>query len=218
MNNIPAPWNLKGSGYILLYRFPKDFSNQQAPEFLKGKTVPGFGSMMIVNYDSSDCGPYGELLLISGKYQYRQKKKHTISKIYVSSQSSVDNGRHNWGIPKELANFTFEPVDNQTEKITITKGDGTKASPILEATFSKSWFTFPVSTSLLPFPLVQQLDGKEFQTTFLGKGRGRFAKLTHITINAEQFPDLAHIKPIAIVHVSPFQITFPKAIIEPLAP
>ncbi|HHX59130.1 MAG TPA: acetoacetate decarboxylase family protein, partial [Epulopiscium sp.] len=120
MNNYPAPWTLIGSGYILLYRFDTNFANEQAPDFLKEKAIPGIGSVMLVNYEAANCGPYGELLIIPGKYNYKNRKLHTINKIYVSSQDSVDNGRMNWGIPKEHANFSFEPLSDKLEKVTVT--------------------------------------------------------------------------------------------------
>lgn len=119
MNKYPAPWQLNGYGYILLYQFKKSFTNEEAPEFLKGKAISGFGSMMLVNYESSNCGPYGELLFIPGKYAHENKKLNTISKIYVSSMDSVDNGRANWGIPKEMAHFTFEKSSQNKEHVIV---------------------------------------------------------------------------------------------------
>lgn len=216
MTNYPAPWTLQGYGYILLYRFGTDFANQQAPEFLANKAIPGFGSVMLVNYQTSNCGPYGELLVIPGKYQYSQKNKHTISKIYVSSQASVDNGRSNWGIPKELAQFRFESLSDKIEKVTVTSENKGKSSPIFEARLKSGSVPFPVSTRLLPFPLIQHFDGKAFQTTFSGKGTGRFATMTDLSINENAFPDLSRFKPLAIIKVDPFKITFPVAKINKL--
>lgn len=216
MTNYPAPWTLRGYGYILLYRFGTGFANSQAPDFLSNKALPGFGSVMLVNYQTSDCGPYGELLVIPGKYQYDQEKKHTISKIYVSSQASVDNGRINWGIPKELAQFNFEPQSDKSEKVTVTSGNKEESSPILTARFKTGPVPFPVSTRLLPFPLIQHLDGQAFRTTFSGKGTGRFATMTELNINENLFPDLRCFKPLVIIRVDPFEITFPAAKINKL--
>lgn len=216
MTNYPAPWTLQGYGYILLYRFGTAFANQQAPEFLANKAIPGFGSVMLVNYQTSNCGPYGELLVIPGKYQYDQKNKHTISKIYVSSQASVNNGRSNWGIPKELAQFRFESLSDKIEKVTVTSENKGESSPIFEASLKSGSVPFPVSTRLLPFPLIQHLDGQAFQTTFSGKGTGRFATMTDLSINENAFPDLSRFKPLTIIKVDPFEITFPVAKIKKL--
>ncbi|WP_035355083.1 acetoacetate decarboxylase family protein [Acetobacterium malicum] len=216
MTDYPAPWTLRGYGYILLYRFGTSFANQQAPEFLTDQAIPGFGSVMLVNYQTSDCGPYGELLVIPGKYQYHQEKKHTISKIYVSSQASVENGRKNWGIPKELAQFNFEPQSDKSEKVTVTNRNNGESSPIFEASFKTGPIPFPVSTRLLPFPLIQHWDNKAFRTTFSGTGTGRFATMTDLNINENFFPDLGRFKPLAIIKVDPFAITFPAAKINKL--
>lgn len=211
MNNYPAPWDLSGYGYILLYRFGTEFANQQGPDFLKGKAVAGFGSVMLVNYETSNCGPYGELLIIPGKYNYNGEKLHTISRIYVSSQDSVENGRANWGIPKELAKFTFEPLSKGLERVTVTTGASPDSTPIFEATFKSGIVPFPVNTALLPFPLLQHLEGKAYQTTFKGRGTGRLAEMTDLKINKKRFPDLTGVRPIAIIRVAPFHITFPMA-------
>lgn len=215
MENVkayPAPWNLKGKGYIFIYKFKKDFVNKRGnvPEFLKGSFSGGFGSVMLVDYEESDAGPYGELLFIPGKFRFHGKKLDNISKIYVSTMESVVNGRANWGIPKEKAEFSFEKLSSNTEKATVTANGKIAA----EFTLKSGRFFFPVSTKLLPFPLVQQHEGKHYFTNFFGKGRGHFAKVKDIKIDPELFPDVSLCRPIAVIRVDPFDITFPEAKIE----
>jgi len=72
----PAPWNLTGKGYILLYKFPGNFveGKSNLPSFLKGCFAGGFGTLMLVDYSTSNAGPYGELLLIPGKFRHKGKK------------------------------------------------------------------------------------------------------------------------------------------------
>ena len=208
----PAPWNLRGKGYIFLYKFKKDFVAQSGnvPAFLEGAFVGGFGSMMLVDYEESNAGPYGELLFIPGKFRFGGKKLDTISKIYVSTMESVVNGRANWGIPKEKADFSFEETGSGTEKVTVT-ADGKIAA---EFTLRSGKLSFPVSTKLLPFPLVQQYEGRHYFTDFFGKGKGHFSKVIDIKINPGLFPDVSVCRPIAVIRVEPFSITFPEAKIE----
>lgn len=208
----PAPWNLSGKGYTLLYKFPKAFAEEKAnvPEFLKGKFTGGFGALMLVDYSTSDAGPYGELLLIPGKFMHEGKKFNTISKIYVSTMASVINGRRNWGIPKELADFSFQAIDSGTEKVSVSL----EGNMIAEFTLESGKLSFPVNTKLLPFPLVQQYEGKYYYTTFQGSGKGRFAKLKDIRINPGLFPDISGFRPIAAIKVEPFKIVFPEAKID----
>lgn len=124
--------------------------------------------------------------------------------------ASVENGRKNWGIPKEQADFTFQNTDPDTEKVSIVSGGST----IAEFTLKSGKLPFPVSTKLLPFPLVQQHEGSYYYTTFFGSGTGRFAKLKDVHINPQLFPDVSAIKPICAIKVNPFKITFPVATVE----
>ena len=206
---VKAPWNLEGKGYILLYRFKRDFINQNVklPEFLEDKFSGGFGAVMLVDYNSSDAGPYGELLFIPGKFKHKKKKLNTISHIYVSSMESVVNGRRNWGIPKKQAQFTFQALGQGREQILVTRGE----QKIAEFTIRAKKLKFPVSTKLLPFPLVQKFKERYYYTKFFGSGIGRLAKLEKITINTDLFPDFSEYKPLAVIKVEPFSITFPKA-------
>lgn len=209
--SYPAPWSLQGGGYIFIYKFSREFVEKEGrvPGFLKGRFSGGFGSVMLVNYEKSNAGPYGELLFIPGKFRYSGKRLDTISKIYVSSDESVFNGRANWGIPKEKADFRFER-SGRDEHITVSVGDTVAA----EITLRSGRLPFHVSTKLLPFPLVQEYDGKRYFTSFSGKGRGRLARVKSIKISPELFPDISHRTPIAVIKVEPFDITFPVATIE----
>lgn len=224
---VPAPWNLTGHGYIFLYKFSKKFVEQSGnvPVFLSRTFQGGFGAVMLVDYEKSDAGPYGEFLFIPGKFKFNKKRLNNISKIYVSSMASVQNGRANWAIPKELADFKFTKLDDSTEQIAITQPAQSKKTSvtktnstdtIAEFTIKSGHLHFPVSTKLMPFPLVQKQDDKLFFTNFFGKGRGSLAKIKSIKINGDQFPDISICKPIAVVKVDPFDITFPEAVIQTL--
>ena len=212
VKTYPAPWNLRGKGYIFLYKFKKDFVAQSGnvPAFLDGAFTGGFGSVMLVDYGESNAGPYGELLFIPGKFRFGGKKLDTISKIYVSTMESVVNGRANWGIPKEKADFSFEKIGSNTEKVTVTANGKVAA----EFTLRSGGFWFPVSTKLLPFPLVQMYEGKHYFTNFFGKGKGHFSQIKEMKIDPALFPDVSVCRPIAVIRVEPFSITFPEAEIE----
>ncbi|MCG8514770.1 MAG: acetoacetate decarboxylase family protein [Halanaerobiales bacterium] len=206
---IPAPWNLTGNGYILLFKFSEKFVNTRGfvPPCFKDSFQHGLGSIMLVDYHSSDAGPYQELLFIPGKFLYQGQHLHTITKIYVSTVTSVINGRNNWGIPKELATFNFTPLDQHNEKISVT----VNGNPAMKIHLKSGWLSFPVHTALLPFPLVQNLDQKIYYTKFIGKGTGRLAKIVDIDVNQKYFPDIGAVKPLAVLKISNFKITFPVA-------
>lgn len=208
----PAPWDLHGKGYIFIYKFSRDFVEKQGcvPDFLKGNFKGGFGSVMLVDYEDSDAGPYGEFLFIPGKFRFNGKKLDTISKIYVSTMESVVNGRANWGIPKEKADFRFKKLNDREEEITVCV-EGKKAAQFV---IKSGKLSFPVSTKLLPFPLVQEYEGRHYYTNFFGSGKGHFGNVKKAEIDGSLFPDVSGCKPIAVIRVEPFAITFPEAEIK----
>lgn len=212
VEKFPAPWNLKGKGYIIVYALCKDFVEKEGnvPEFLKGKFAGGFGALMLVDYEESNAGPYGEMLFIPGKFKFKNKRLDTISKIYVSTMESVVNGRNNWGIPKERADFKFTKNDKNRENISINL----EGENIAEFVLKSGKLSFPVSTSLMPFPLVQEYEDKYYYTNFFGKGKGQLARIESMKINSKLFPNLSKVKPLIAIHVDPFDITFPESIIE----
>ncbi|HUN56324.1 MAG TPA: acetoacetate decarboxylase family protein [Smithella sp.] len=206
---VPAPWNLEGRGYIVLYKFKKKFLQTRAylPKEEKMEPAGGLGALMIVDYKSSNAGPYSELLFIPGKLHINGGRWHRITRIYVSTMDSVLNGRKNWAIPKDLADFKFSQNGNM-EEVEISTGGRTFFRASL-----KVWGPrFPASTKLLPFPLMQGEKGSYLNTNFSGSGWGRFATLMKIEADQVFFPDLSLAKPLAAMFVDPFKIVFPRAI------
>jgi hypothetical protein len=206
----PVPWNLTGKGFIILYKFSNDnlkhISNYLNPgpgfEFKNG-----LGCIMLVDYNTSNVGPYKELLFIPGKFAINGEKKYSITKIYVSENDSVINGRKNWAIPKELADFKFEQEDKSITHVKITHENNL----FLDAKIKEFGLRFPVSTSLLPFPLCQYQDEMLYYTKFLGVGKGRLASIDFSYINNDLFPDVTNIRPLMAISVDDFKITFPEA-------
>jgi len=204
---FPPPWDLYGNGYIFLYNFSREFIREECccPGYLSDNVFTGLGCVMLVNYLQSNAGPYRELLFMPGKFNYDDQKLYSITRIYVSSMESVENGKRNWGIPKELAEFTSVQLDSRRERVVVHK-DGTM---VLDVVLKTRGFPFPVRTRYYPFPLVQKYDQKTFFTEFNGRGRGRLAVIEEIELNHEYFPDIAKVKPLAVVHVEDFSIEFP---------
>lgn len=205
---LPAPWNLTGRGFMVLYKFNREFLRDKA--FLsphEGITpAGGLGALMIIDYTASDAGPYSELLFIPGKVHVNGGRWHRITKIYVSTMVSVLNGRKNWEIPKEPAQFHFSRKDN-LERIEVVSGSET----FFQTEIKVAGPRFPVSTKLLPFPLMQGKPGSFLQTNFSGRGFGRLAFIRSLESHQQYFPDLAGVKPLAAICIDPFHITFPPA-------
>lgn len=209
IQRVPAPWNLRGNGFILLYTFSK--KEMEHDRFLTPKFRENFrgglAALMIVDYKDSDVGPYSELLFIPGKFKYGKSIKNTISRIYVSTMESVVNGVENWAIPKNKARFAMTRDADGCTEVTVQENDVTFFSIRLKS----GRVPFPVHTALMPFPLVQEKDGKAYYTKFTGRGLGHLAKVLDIQVDENRFPDVSGKKPLLAIEVNPFEICFPVA-------
>lgn len=206
---IPAPWILNGSGYIFLYKFSSDFAHNKyfKTDFTK-ELFGGFGTIMLVDYTQSTAGPYRELLFIPGEFTFMYKKYYSITKIYVSTMESVENGRENWGIPKELAEFDISNIGKKRQHWAVKKDSNT----IFEVILCRRPFYFPVNTKYISHALVQKNENEIYYfTEFQGKGKGRLAKLESIYCNPEYFPDICGTRPLAVTAIDDFRIEFPAA-------
>lgn len=183
MNRVGPPWHLRGSGSILLFRLESEL-----------------GLMMLVDYDESPVGPYWELLFLSG---FR-----TITRIYVSTEESAVNGRENWGIPKEVADFAVERR-GRTEQVRVTSEGRTVA----DLTVGIGRPPLPVTAALIPRSfrtLVQPWEGRTYVTTLAGRGVIRPARLLKARIDPELFPDLTRGRLLGAVHASRFRLILPE--------
>lgn len=203
LKSLP-PWKLSGEGIILIFRFKKDWveNSIHLPNHLKGKFKGGLGYVMLVDYEKSPVGPYHELLIIPGKF--RKTKKQAITKIYVDSEASTQNGRNNWGIPKETLPFSWKKEKGK-DFIEIRSGE----KVIFSTEITSGGIPFPVTTTILPISLCQTWNKVKFYTKPRGFGWGKLAKVKTMSADPDFFPDIQNIKPILAVRVNPFYIKFP---------
>ena len=202
---VPAPWTLQGEGIVLLFHFKKDWVAQAGnlPAHLQGKFKGGFGYVMLVNYQESPVGPYKELLFIPGKFG--EEKLQSITTIYVDSEASTANGRANWAIPKETAEFHWQK-EKGIDQVEVSLN----GQQVFRASIRSGGIPFPMSTALLPIRLRQELEGQVLFTQPEGKGWGKLARIQDVEVDPQLFPDIRGIKPLLALKVSPFTLTFPK--------
>jgi hypothetical protein len=113
LQDFPAPWTLKvEDSWILPFSYDSRThciiqKSQSDRDFARS----GLGTVMIVKYVSSDAGPYDEIIFLTPtsfpKIHGEWIPPYRLPIIYVSTEASLRNGRKNWGIRKELANFTW---------------------------------------------------------------------------------------------------------------
>lgn len=215
---FPAPWQLEGTGVIIFFPAHKQnvLSSPYIAEEDKISFRGGAGAVMLVHYEKADCGPYDELLYIPGFFEYKNRNYMRITKIYVSSKESVEWGRRNWAIPKELANFDWRQGEREWH---IDVRDPKSGANIYSVSLSPRFFSFPLTTSILPWSLLQKQEaqysgGRDLylETSLSGKGSAKIAFIDRVE-GSREFPDyheMSHGPRIAFA-VNPFSMTFPVA-------
>ncbi|MBW4511415.1 MAG: acetoacetate decarboxylase family protein [Scytonematopsis contorta HA4267-MV1] len=117
-----APWILKGYAVATLefvdiekvrFLIPKEF---KIVSILPGKTI---GCVYLSYYSSGSVLEYSELIVAPALVSYEGKVGGWVSHIYVDSADSVAGGREIWGLPKELAEFSWE----NNERVTVQQGN-----------------------------------------------------------------------------------------------
>jgi hypothetical protein len=214
----PPPWSLQGAGWIIALRLPAGSPARDAflPADLAGQGRSPVSLLMYVDYATSGCGPYRELLFIPGAYPFEDGRRHfTISRILVSTWSSVVNGRANWGIPKDRADFDVQsnPGDPREQRIRVLADDGREMCSLRLAA-SPFAPRLPVPGSLVPErfrTLAQRFDGKTFYYAPASGGWLRPGRLLEWQFDPGLFPDLREASVVAACQVPSFRMAFPFA-------
>lgn len=220
VSDAPAPWTLRGRGYICMFRAPAallDDGKFLAPSLRGKRGTSRFCYMMFVDYRESPVGPYHELLFIPGTFPFEDGKRHlSIGRIFVSSLDSVVNGRRNWGIPKDLAQFDVHYGEQGLDRVRVSL-DG---KVFAEMDF-KSWpISLPFSTAILPdswVTLGQHYEEQSFVYRPSANGWVRPGSLKRSWFDPEVFPDLAQATTLLTVGVPDFNMTFHESVVRPIA-
>jgi hypothetical protein len=209
----PAPWKLRADGYVMLVKPPPGQAEAFTQAELTDPRVGPFGCVMFVEYGASPVGPYRELLFIPGTFRFGDQRLPSITKIYVSSRASVESGRDNWGIPKELADFDVTTGSDGIARMTMRVGGRT----VVELWLRHHKLALPVTTSLLPRALRtlgQRYQGRTYTVTPSGHGWVQRAHVVHAWAEAGAFADLSAECIVATVRATKVDMTFPVATIR----
>ncbi len=127
-----APWTLQGYALQTLQPLDIDRVRPLVPAELEiipvwpGKTL---GGVYLSYYGSGSVLEYSELIVIAAFAHYQGKFGGWVSHIYVDNPDSVAGGREIWGLPKELAEFTWEKGDAYgkdsviRDRVTVRQGN-----------------------------------------------------------------------------------------------
>jgi hypothetical protein len=208
----PAPWTLQGDGWIMLLRLPESARRdpRHLPPELRAWPVTGPSIVMFVDYAQSPVGPYRELLYIPGRFDLGTgRPAWSVTRIYVSTWESVVNGRLNWGIPKDRADFRRERA-GRGEVIQVE----VDARAVARFELAPRGPSLPTHGGLLPAAmrrLVQHYEGQRFELAPRASGRAGLARVTALESDPELFPDLAAARVTLALRVPRFSLTFPIA-------
>ena len=218
-----APWVLRGEGWLLPFRLdvdalrvathlPSDRARQLDP-------LPGVGSLLVlVDYHASPVGPYHELLVVPGTLPFTDGRRYpTIDRIVVSSWPSTVSGRANWGIPKDVATFSWERgVDGARSDEVEVAVEGRRA-----ARFRLRRPRLHLPGPLSPLPdgartVGQRWEGSDHLTTLQGTGRIGRGRLLDAWVDPALVPPVVDGRPGPVLHVSRFELGFPVPRVLPL--
>jgi hypothetical protein len=148
MSYPSAPWTLKGYAVQTVQLVDIERSRPLIPQELEiisvwpGKTI---GGVYLSSYKLGSVLQYNELIVVAGMVSYAGKFGSWISHIYVDNSDSVAGGREIWGLPKELAEFTW--LTGEESSVIVRQGN--KELCILS--YTKPSLALPVSLALPSF-------------------------------------------------------------------
>jgi hypothetical protein len=210
----PAPWDLRGSGWIVALKLPASDPAHDAflpPELVgRGRSLASY--LMYVDYAESGCGPYRELLFIPGAFPFDDGRSHlSIGRILVSTWDSVVNGRNNWGIPKDRADFDVRQ-EGREEVVRVTS----EGRELCELRLAALRFAppLPVHGGIVPAALrtlAQRFRGNTYYYAPEARGRVRPGRLVSWRFDGALFPDLSGAAVVAALRVESFRMRFPVA-------
>lgn len=213
---VPAPWSLRGNAWIVLLHLPRDASARTA--FVEpglGRSIKaGVSALMCIEYTSAPCGAYREVLFIPGTMYFPDARWHaSISRILVSTWDSVVNGRANWGIPKDRADFEIAR-GAASDRFAVAS----RARPVCSVEFeAPRGPRLPLTTTWLPVrwrTLAQVHEGRAFYYQPRARGSLRMARMLRWQCDPALFPDLAPATVLTSVRVDDFTLEFPVARVE----
>ncbi len=209
---LPAPWTLRGHAFVFLVKMPEDDLESRCfinPE-LAGRRAGRFSVLMYVNYSGSNAGAYHELMFLPARHEFNGSKRWTISKIYVSGMETLVNGRENWGIPKEMADFDSFIDSSGIERVRVSSGN----SVFADMAFAPYGPSFPVTSSLMPSfirTLAHYREGKLYTVTPALRCMSRLARVRAMSFDDNFFPDVSRGRVIFGGYLGNFTAVFPAA-------
>lgn len=222
----PAPWVLKGKGILLVSRFDADElqKNPLTALWLKKRCLGGRGYYLALNFEKSPVGPYSELLVLPGKFQASQGKRHAIAQSFCDSADAIFNYSENWGLDTAPSAIAFGQ-DEDRMRFSVQAPRSQDATQFKDSHQSSSEKIFSLESKAfgprLPFAsgsslirLISEQGKKRFYLGFSIKGSFRAAKIEDLNFDSEHLIVPAESAQVRAFHLEDFEIELPIPIRE----
>jgi hypothetical protein len=212
VTRAPAPWSLRGHAWMVVLRLPAGDAARTAfvPADLRATVKSAFSVLMCVVYDEAPCGPYRELLFVPGTIQFGATRHPSISRIVVSTWDSVVNGRANWGIPKDRADFDWvRSRDGDRWRVT---SDGRELCALEFS--APTGVRLPLRSAWVPRrfdTFAQRLEGRTWFYQPTATGHLRLCRVRQWRFDPDLFPDLSRATVLTALRIEGFRMVFPVA-------
>lgn len=206
------PWQCHGKAYILNYWASPRLLEQSKAFNLQPSRAGHMLHVVLIRYDQTPIGAYDALFIVD--HPVRKKQRYsTIAKIFVSSEASMLHGQNLWGLPKELATFTW----TQTNTATYCQVEVNGKSMMIQLNHHKNSPEFYINSHQLPHHIlnVQQLWQSQ-DYTFTPQFRGNLCKLKSVHWHDTNglFVDFNQARYINSFYMPEVQLLLPEAKIE----
>ncbi|KAG7095410.1 hypothetical protein E1B28_006159 [Marasmius oreades] len=148
---------------------------------------------MVVQYDESPVGPYDELIYVPGRFKHKDGSvAFRITRIYVSTKDSTENGRRNWNIPKQVAKFEYtrdpsSPYSWSLSVFPVPEDPSEDSTPFFSATVRP----IPLVTNVLHVPCnTKIIPGNLFSLTQPPLPKGPLAEEIESGVEITEGPQL----------------------------
>ena len=208
------PWQCHGEAYILNYWASPQFLQHAKGFNLQASRTGHMLHVVLLHYEHTPIGAYDALFIVDHPVQQKQRYS-SIVKIFVSNQPSIVHGQTFWGLPKEIAQFTW----TKTNTAMYCEVQVEQQSMMIQLNHSKNLSSFYINSHQLPDSIVnvqQHWQGQRY--LFTPQFRGHLCKLKSVQWHnsASLFPDFTQARYIDSFYMPEFQLLLPEAKIQAL--
>ena len=204
--SIPAPWTLRGQGWVMPQLQRVDEVAVYVP---KGLQIVGWrgwtpGGYLFADYTSSPVGPYREILFIPALVRLDRKIGFHVSHIYVDSVASVIGGQNNWWLPKDRMQFALQPQEH-----TIIFQAYRNATAVVTGVLTDTGaLSIPFNNRRWPLALLQARAGRFRCSHFWARGRIGVANGVLDICDRVSLPRPTRITRLPLLSISHFELVF----------